>query len=160
MLHADKEEACNDPDYWTLAHVVSESTHPMTKERTLKLRFKDGVEEDVYAGAMHRPSMALRRHRRHNRPLGSGDGDQSPCPSTDPPDSRQPDETSAHVVADYHRRGISPPPPRDGHASSVNEMSEDDSQVITDSKSEVTETEVRPSSPSTQIRQVRSSAAQ
>jgi hypothetical protein len=52
------------------------------------------------------------------------------------------------AIAAYLRHGVSPPPPREGHTSSLNEMSDDDAEVLPDSDSKVMEMNLRQRMPS------------
>lgn len=156
ILHADGEEG-EDLEEWTTTQVVRECTHPTSRERTLTLRYEDGVEEDVCEGAVHRPAKVYRLHRRRSHPSGGsasnrGLGNQTTrYMSEQQPTLIRPEVkvTSEHEA--YVRRGISPPPPREGHASSPDELSANDSEVGETNGSEATESDVpaaQPMSPS------------
>jgi hypothetical protein len=75
-----------------------------TNSRTLKLRYANGDEQDVYEGAVDRPKRreVVRRKASSNR-----------------------DRTASRAfsLADHLRRQSSPPPAYDGHSSSIDEGS-------------------------------------
>jgi hypothetical protein len=67
LLHEGDEgvaEASDAVDMWTSAHVLLDYINLVTKKRTLKPRYENGEEEDVYEGAVDRP--ARRRLVRSN----------------------------------------------------------------------------------------------
>jgi hypothetical protein len=62
MVHAKRGEDFNEVETWFVAHVIRECINPINKESTLIVRYEDGHEEDVCAGAVHRPEKSPRIH--------------------------------------------------------------------------------------------------
>jgi hypothetical protein len=51
MLQEANEDNTSDIEKWFFAHVIQESVHPTSKERILRVRYKNGEEADVCEGA-------------------------------------------------------------------------------------------------------------
>jgi hypothetical protein len=146
-------EDCEESDTWLLAHVVSESIYPERKEKTLRLRFENGKEEEIYEGFVFRPGHLQRSHRR-----------LSPQPRPQPAEPEPPNaaDIGAHVqqheFADAYEYA---------HTSSVDEATdaEDEALSISDSEGTVSDAGQMPPSahrsrsPSTSSAQPRSSDA-
>jgi hypothetical protein len=133
MVHEDiRNEGC-DVESWNLAHLLEDCIHPVMKERTLTIRYEDGHVEDVCAGAVHRPEQALRIHtgcltsRAAAECACSSPADGTPPPRPDPsPLNGDQHPSITEALASHVRREYSPPLPRDGHASSMDDDSSND----------------------------------
>jgi hypothetical protein len=77
LLHEGDEgiaEASDAADIWTSAHVLLDYINLVTKKKTLKLRYENGEEEDVYEGVVDRPAR-----RRLVRSKPSRNNDPTAC---------------------------------------------------------------------------------
>jgi hypothetical protein len=103
LLEVNCVEIDVDTKAWTLAHVLRESINLVSKEKMLHVRYADRHEQVVCEGAVHRPTKYIGMKK---------------------PSLRLKDLTA--VAARQRPRSESPPPPRDGHVSSLDEFTDSD----------------------------------
>jgi hypothetical protein len=165
MLHEVAGDEGVVIDSWCLAHVLHECINPVSKEQTLTVRYEDGEVEDVCAGIVHCPEKALRAHTRH-QPSTAAAASKAPTPAchttsngthaatgTSDPNPRREDSLVVHI-----RHEHSLPPPLDCHASSMDDASGNEDDIVeADSESETTLTERRGKSPTPGMSEARSS---
>jgi hypothetical protein len=158
----DCDQDAADLEMWSLAHVLGESMNPVSKEKVLTVRYEDGQQEDVCEGAVHRPGKARRLHihpspipplsRSGTSAVGSGLDNSRETGAAMLPEPLPPrgGALGAHVC-----RCASPPPAREGHASSLEESSENtsDEETLPDSDIIPTDSDAAISEP--RVRQVR-----
>jgi hypothetical protein len=83
LLQDDPEDATEEPEQWTVAHVFGNSMHPVTKASILKFRYTTWEPEEVCKGVVHRTERCL-LPRIKSRPAdehvslerGAGSGDK------------------------------------------------------------------------------------
>jgi hypothetical protein len=165
MVSADKDDECNELDTWCLAYVLLETVNPINKEKTLRVRYEDGEEQEVCAGTIHRPKRAARLHSRkfakNANVVNASDQPPSPPPTNVAQQGTSlsnPSISVTQAMASHVRREESLPPARDGHASSMDELSEYEEIVEGTGDSSATITKPRGRSPTSAPSGMRSSS--